>query len=198
MKRIIARAIPEKSLSEYLGNPILLALSQTTQSYSKDYYKAKAGGNEWLSLRKVKYHMNMLKITSSIKLNESEIKFNFIRAPGPGGQNVNKVATAVQLRFNVLHSPSLPETVRVRLLFLLRNKISSQGEIIIKATRYRTQERNKKDAIDRLLILLRKAAKSPKKRKKTKPSQASKERRLTHKKLHSKIKSIRGKSNLEL
>ena|SRR3989338_871759 len=123
----------------------------------------------------------------------SEIKLTFIRAPGPGGQNVNKVATAVQLRFNVLHSPSLPETVRQRLLILARNQITRQGELMIKATRYRTQERNKQDALDRLQELIRRAATVPKKRKKTKPSFAAKQRRLTKKKLHAKNKFLRHK-----
>ncbi len=133
----------------------------------------------------------MFYVTPKISLNETEVKFSFIRAPGPGGQNVNKVATAVQLRFNVLHSASLPELVRNRLLFLARNQMTSKGEIIIKASRYRTQERNKQDAIERLISLLKKAAQLPKKRKKTKPSRASQERRLSTKKAHSKIKSLR-------
>ena len=127
----------------------------------------------------------------TISLNTAELKFNYIRSPGPGGQNVNKVATAVQLRFNVIHSPSLTEPVRTRLLTLLANKLTHQGELIIKATRYRTQERNKQDALERLYEVLQRAAIAPKKRKKTKPTFSSTQQRLQKKKLHSKNKALR-------
>jgi ribosome-associated protein len=133
----------------------------------------------------------VIKITEKINLNDAELEFTFIRASGPGGQNVNKVASAVQLRFNVLHSPSLPDDIRLRLLLLLRSKLTILGEIIIKASRYRTQERNKQDALDRLREMIQRAATPRKKRKKTKPSLASKERRLASKKLHSQTKSLR-------
>lgn len=133
----------------------------------------------------------MTPITSKFLLPESEIEFSFIRAAGPGGQNVNKVATAAQLRFNVLHSPSIPENTRTRLLLILKSKITSEGDLIIKANRYRTQERNKQDAIERLKELLKRAATPPKKRKKTKPTLASKQRRLATKKLHGKVKALR-------
>src|SRR3990167_11030084 len=99
----------------------------------------------------------MIVITSNISLNESEATLTFITSPGPGGQNVNKVATAVQLRFNVLHSASLPEDVRLRLFALLGSKITTKGDLIIKASRYRTQERNKQDALNRLIVLLKRA-----------------------------------------
>ncbi len=130
-------------------------------------------------------------MTPKIVLDESEIEFSFIRSPGPGGQNVNKVATAVQLRFNVISCISLSEDVRNRLLSQAHNQISQRGELIIKASRYRTQERNKHDALERLRSILQKAENFPQKRKKTKPSRAAKERRLTEKKLHSKNKSLR-------
>jgi ribosome-associated protein len=129
--------------------------------------------------------------TVIISLPDAEIKFSFIRSPGPGGQNVNKVATGVVLRFNVAQSPSLTDEVRARLLTILSSKITSQGELIIKATRYRTQERNKQDALERLQALLAEAAVKPKKRKKTKPTYSSTQRRLDGKKLHSKTKSLR-------
>lgn len=135
--------------------------------------------------------MQMYKITPNITLNADELDITFIRSPGPGGQNVNKVATAVQLRFNVLQSASLPEEVRARLLTLAGSKTTQQGEIIIKATRFRTQERNKQDAIERLSHLIQQAAIKRKKRKKTKPTFASTQRRLAKKKLHGQTKRLR-------
>lgn len=133
----------------------------------------------------------MIEITPNIALNPAEIKLSFVASPGPGGQNVNKVATTAQLRFNVLHSPSLPESVRARLLLLIGNKLTSEGELIIKASRFRTQERNKQDALDRLIELIQRAAIIPKKRKKTKPTLASKNRRLQSKKLQGMKKTLR-------
>ena len=135
----------------------------------------------------------MLKVTESISLPLTEIKLSFIASPGPGGQNVNKVATTVQLRFNVWQSTSLPEGVRSRLIALLSKRLTAQGELIIKASRFRTQERNKQDAFNRLIALIKQVAVPPKKRKKTKPTYASKQRRLKTKKLQGMKKVLRGK-----
>lgn len=126
-----------------------------------------------------------------IQIDPAEIKWSHIRSPGPGGQNVNKVATGVQMRFNVLESLSLPETVRERLIALLGNKLTATGDFIIKATRYRTQNRNKEDALLRLGEWIEKARIPPIKRKKTKPSKAAKTRRLDKKKRHGNNKATR-------
>jgi ribosome-associated protein len=133
----------------------------------------------------------MIKITNTISLHESELREEFIRASGPGGQNVNKVATAVQLRFDVRNSPSLPEYVRERLIRLAGSRITQDGILLIEAKRFRTQERNRQDAVDRLAELIRKSAVRPKARRKTKPSAASEKRRLESKNCRSKIKRMR-------
>ena len=133
----------------------------------------------------------MIEITPSILLNEAELKFTFITSPGPGGQNVNKVATGVQLRFNVWQSASLPQGVKDRLIALLSSRITSQGDFIIKATRYRTQERNKLDALDRLTEIITRVAVPPKKRRKTKPTFGSVQKRLKTKKKHGLKKNLR-------
>ncbi|HLB57698.1 MAG TPA: alternative ribosome rescue aminoacyl-tRNA hydrolase ArfB [Gammaproteobacteria bacterium] len=134
----------------------------------------------------------MLEITPTILLSDADIQLTFIRSPGPGGQNVNKVASAVQLRFNVRYCAAFSEEIRARLLSVLDHKITLQGDLIIKASRYRTQERNKQDALNRLQDILRRAIIPPKKRKKTRPTFSSTQRRLTKKKLHAKNKSLRG------
>ena len=133
----------------------------------------------------------MIHITRNIRIDEGEIQHEFIRSSGPGGQNVNKVATAVQLRFDVANSPSLPDDVRIRLTRLAGRRISEDGILIINARRFRTQERNRKDAIGRLVGLIRKAAEKPKTRLKTRPTLTSKRRRLQAKRRHSEIKRMR-------
>lgn len=139
----------------------------------------------------------MLKITHQIQIDEAELKVEFTTSPGPGGQNVNKLATAAVLRFNALQSPSLPQSVRDRLLAIANNKINKNGEIIIKAFRYRSQERNKQDAIERLQLLLKRAAFKPKTRRETKPTKASVKKRLEKKKIQGKTKLLRSKKQFE-
>lgn len=139
----------------------------------------------------MKLEREMIRITDSIAIGEDEVKEEFIRASGPGGQNVNKVATAVQLRFDVALSPSLSEEVRERLIHLSGRRISKEGVLVIVARRFRTQEGNRQDALNRLIELIRRAAEKPKPRLKTKPSAASRERRLEAKRHRSEIKRQR-------
>ena len=134
----------------------------------------------------------MIQITDTITIDESELQQEFIRASGPGGQNVNKVSTAVQLRFDVAKSPSLPEDVRKRLMSLAHKKITDEGILIINARRFRTQGANRQDATRRLTELIRKAAEEPRTRHKTRPTLASKMRRLAVKRHRAKIKRLRG------
>ncbi len=133
----------------------------------------------------------MIEITPFLSLDEDELQFDFMRASGPGGQNVNKVSTAVQLRFNVSNSTSLPADVRNRLAQLAGKRVTEDGVLIIEARRFRTQAQNRQDALDRLLALIRRAAARPKVRRPTHPSQESKKRRLEGKRRRSEIKKLR-------
>jgi ribosome-associated protein len=133
----------------------------------------------------------MIPVTPEISLDENEIRMDFIRSSGPGGQNVNKVATAVQLRFDAVNSLSLPEEVRERLLHQERGRLTEKGEIIIEAQRFRTQGANRQDALDRLAEMVRKAAQKPRVRHKTRPTLASKKRRLESKHRRSETKTLR-------
>jgi len=133
----------------------------------------------------------MIYIDHNISIDEKEIHEDFIHSSGPGGQNVNKVATAVQLRFDVRNSPSLPDDVRERLVLIAGRRITRDGILVIKAARFRTQEQNRKDAVNRLADLVKKATEIPKPRRKTRPTQASKQRRMDVKRRHSETKTTR-------
>ena len=133
----------------------------------------------------------MIRVTSRISLAETELSWDFIHASGPGGQNVNKVATAVRLRFDLANSPSLPEDVQSRLARLAGRRVTSRGILTIDARRFRTQEKNRRDALDRLVKLIRQAARRPRIRRRTRPSRASVERRLAGKHHHGEIKRRR-------
>ena len=133
----------------------------------------------------------MLKITPTLSIPRSELTYDYIRASGPGGQNINKVATAVQLRFSIRTSSSLTEEIKFRLAKLTANKLNHAGELVIKAKRYRTQDLNRMDADQRLASLIRKVLTKPIKRVPTHPSLASKARRIDSKKRKGKIKNLR-------
>ena len=133
----------------------------------------------------------MIQVTRTIALHEDEIRLVFVRSSGPGGQNVNKVASAVQLRFHAASSPSLPEDVRTRLIQRAGRQMTAEGEIIITARRFRSQERNRQDAVSRLVELIRLAARRPAPRRRTRPTAASRKRLLAAKRRHSEKKKLR-------
>ena len=133
----------------------------------------------------------MIYISRDISIDEKEIEVDFVRSSGPGGQNINKVSTAVQLRFNIKQSLSLPVDVKKRLADLAGSRLSEKGEIIIEAKRFRTQTKNREDALQRLVVLIKQAAQKPKVRKKTKPSVSASAARVFDKKKRGAIKKIR-------
>ena len=140
----------------------------------------------------------MIRVDHRISIDERELEERFIRASGPGGQNVNKLATAVQLRFDVRHSPSLPAQVRTRLERLAGRRLTRDGVLVINAQRHRTQERNRQDALERLIALIQRAAVAPVPRRPTKPTAGARERRLQSKKHRGSIKDLRQvKSNMD-
>ncbi|WP_439499945.1 alternative ribosome rescue aminoacyl-tRNA hydrolase ArfB [Bosea sp. (in: a-proteobacteria)] len=139
----------------------------------------------------------MIQVTPSIAIDESEIEESFVRASGPGGQHVNKVSSAVQLKFDARHSKSLPDDVAVRLMKLAGSRLTLDGVIVIVAQAQRSQKRNREEALERLLEMIRTAAIRPEKRRPTKPTKASKERRLEAKVRRSSIKSARSKPGMD-
>ncbi|MCE5327751.1 MAG: aminoacyl-tRNA hydrolase [Planctomycetaceae bacterium] len=136
----------------------------------------------------------MIEIAPGISIDEKDLRLDFIRSAGPGGQNVNKVSTAVQLRFDLAGNETLPEAVRRRLTTLAGRRLNAAGELIIEARRYRTQGANRQDAIERLAGLIRSASRPPRARKPTKPSAASRHKRLESKRRRAATKSLRRKS----
>jgi ribosome-associated protein len=139
----------------------------------------------------------MIEISASLSIDDSELQMDYVRASGPGGQNVNKVATAVQLRFDVANSPSLSEEVKARLLKLAGKRASREGVLVIEARRFRTQEQNREEALARFVRLVQRALEAPVIRKPTKPTKASQELRLKDKKRRSERKAARAKTSID-
>ncbi len=139
----------------------------------------------------------MIEISPSLKIDERELTFDYIRAAGPGGQNVNKVATAVQLRFDIWENDSLPIDVKARLVKLAGKRVTNEGILIIEARRFRTQEQNRADAIERFVTLSQKSLEAPKPRRKTRPTAGSREKRLQSKKNRSEVKRTRARKTFE-
>lgn len=137
----------------------------------------------------------MIEITPRIQLDENELRWEYTRSPGPGGQNVNRLETAVLIRFDAAHSPSLPEAVRARLLAVRDYRVTEAGEILVTSSRFRSQGRNREDALQKLVEMIRKASVPPKKRRPTAPSKGAKERRLEGKKQRSDVKRLRGRGS---
>jgi len=135
----------------------------------------------------------MIRITDAIQLADDEVEEKFIRSPGPGGQNVNKVESAVQIRFDAAQSPAISGAVLERLRTIAGRRMTGAGVIVLTARRHRSQERNRVDAVARLVDLIRKAAVTPKRRRATKPTKASKQRRLDAKKRRGDVKKGRGR-----
>ena len=183
-------SVPGMCLDGTLAGPSQLRVQNEVQQPLRKFFVV--GGEPELA-REISpaYTEGMIRVTDTITIDEKEIHQQFIRASGPGGQNVNKVATAVQLRFDVAHSPSLPEDVRDRLTRLAGKRMTQEGCLMIDGRRFRNQQQNRQDAVARLVGLIRQAAQKPKIRKRTKPTLASKERRLEGKHRRGKIKQLR-------
>jgi ribosome-associated protein len=133
----------------------------------------------------------MIFVTPTISIREDELRINFVHASGPGGQNVNKVATAVRLRFNFKTSPSLPDEVKWRLSQLAGRRVTADGSLVVSGQRFRTQEQNRRDALNRLVAMIAQASKPPKKRKKSVPTLASTRNRIVAKRKRSSVKQMR-------
>jgi ribosome-associated protein len=133
----------------------------------------------------------MIEVTPEISIDEGELQLEFVRASGPGGQNVNKVSSSVQLRFDVRNSPSLPGAVRERLARLAGSRLTTEGVLVLEAKQFRTQEQNRQDAIERLVSLVRRAAEKPKPRRPTRPTLESRRRRLESKRRRGELKRLR-------